>query len=54
MLGRKWIASAILAAMLCCMLVSCALAVESISITSVVDHGNARLQLVGITRTAVW
>ena len=43
MLGRKWIASAILAAMLCCILVSCALAVESISITSVVDHGNGKV-----------
>lgn len=45
MLKRKWMASVVLAVLLCCVFVSCALALQPIEITSTVDHGDGRVTI---------
>ena len=45
MLKRKWLASGMLALMMCFVFAACALAVEMIEITSAVDHGDGTVSI---------
>lgn len=44
-MNRKWLATAILSVLLCCMLATCALAAQPIEITSTTDHGNGKVTI---------
>lgn len=45
MRNGKWILSMMLAALMCCAMISCAMAVEPLEITSTVDHGNGKVTI---------
>lgn len=45
MMNRKWTIAMLLAALLCCAMVSCALAAQPVEITSTVDHGDGKVTI---------